>query len=197
MKKLLIAAAVAGLVGTANAQSAFEGAFGQLGIGYQSSKPKSVENINWSTGSGFASTVGAGYNFSLSNEFLLGVGAEYSFLPTSSANYSYDGGAGTFKNKNTYNIFVSPGFALSKDSLAYAKVGYTGTSYEFTEGGASDTYNLNGYSFGLGYKQIINGGVYGFAEGNYLTYNQKTLESGNVRLSGNSMNFLVGVGYKF
>jgi len=33
MKKLLVAAAVTGLVGTVNAQSAFEGFYGQVGVG--------------------------------------------------------------------------------------------------------------------------------------------------------------------
>ncbi len=196
MRKLLIAVAVAGLAGTVNAQSAFEGAYGQIGIGYQSSKAKTVESINFNNSTGFASTVGAGYNFQVSKEFLLGLGAEYSFLPSSSANYTYDGGSGTYKNKNTYNIFLSPGFALSKDSLAYAKVGYTGTTYSFTEG-STDNFNLTGYSLGLGYKQIIDGGLYGFAEGNYMSYNQKTVGTEQVRLSGNSMNLLVGIGYKF
>lgn len=196
MKKLLAAVAVAGLAGTVNAQSAFEGAYGQIGIGYQSSKAK-IESVNFNNSTGFASTVGAGYNFQVSKEFLLGLGAEYSFLPSSSANYTYTGGAGKYKNKNTYNVFLSPGFALSKDSLAYAKVGYTGTTYSFTEEGSTDNYNLTGYSLGLGYKQIIDGGLYGFAEGNYMSYGQKTVSTPPVRLSGNSMNLLVGIGYKF
>ena len=89
-------------------------------------------------------------------------------------------------------MFVSPGYVISKDSLAYAKVGYTGTSYKFVD----NTDNLSGYSLGLGYKQIINGGLYGFAEGNYFSYGNKTTEGG-IKLNGNSMNLLVGVGYKF
>lgn len=38
--KLLVAAAATVLASSAMAQSAFEGAYGQLGIGYQSSKAK-------------------------------------------------------------------------------------------------------------------------------------------------------------
>ncbi len=196
MKKLLVAAAVAGLVGTVNAQSAFEGAYGQLGIGYQSSKAKDNVSGSYDSTNGFASTVGLGYNFSVSKDFLLGLGAEYSFIPTSEANTTYindNGSTGTekYKNQNTYNIFLTPGIVISKDSLAYAKVGYTGTTYKFP----TSSYNLTGYSFGLGYKQIINGGLYGFAEGNYFSYNDKDING--AKLGGNSMNFLVGVGYKF
>lgn len=195
--KLLVAAAATVMASSAMAQSAFEGAYGQIGIGYQSSKAGSNESaISFSSTNGFASTVGAGYNFSVSKEFLLGIGAEYSFVPTSEANLTYPGEVGTvtekYKNQNTYNIFLSPGYAISKDSLAYAKVGYTGTTYKFPE----SSYNLSGYSLGLGYKQVINGGLYGFAEGNYFSYGNKTTEGG-IKLNGNSMNLLVGVGYKF
>lgn len=127
----------------------------------------------------------------------MGIGAEYSFVPTSEGTVSFidDQGASVsekYKNQNTYNIFLSPGYAISKDKLAYAKVGYTGTTYKFPE----SSYNLTGYSLGLGYKQIINGGLYGFAEGNYLSYGNKTTENGS-KISGNSMNLLVGLGYKF
>jgi opacity protein-like surface antigen len=196
--KLLVAVAATVVASSAMAQSAFEGAYGQLGVGYQSSKGKTDIPVNFDSTNGFASVVAAGYNFSISKEFLLGIGAEYSFVPTSEANLRYTDsdtglpGTEKYKNQNTYNIFLSPGYAISKDSLAYAKVGYTGTSYKFANG----TDNLTGYSLGLGYKQIINGGLYGFAEGNYLSYGNKTTDSG-IKLSGNSMNLLVGVGYKF
>ena len=197
--KLLVAAAATIMAGTAMAQSAFEGAYGQLGIGYQSSKPKTDSSEeSYSSTTGFASVIAAGYNFQVTKDFLLGIGAEYSFLPTSQANLTDtdDGVTLTekYKNQNTYNIFLSPGIVISKDSLAYAKVGYTGTSYKNESEGITD--NLQGYSLGLGYKQIIRGGLYGFAEGNYFSYNNKTTACGN-KLSGNSMNLLVGVGYKF
>lgn len=92
--KLLVVAAATIIASSAMAQSAFEGAYGQLGIGYQSSKPKtdSIEE-SYSSTSGFASVIAAGYNFQVTKDFLLGVGAEYSLLPTSQANLTdTDGG---------------------------------------------------------------------------------------------------------
>ena len=180
--KLLVAAAATIMAGTAMAQSAFEGAYGQLGIGYQSSKPKTDSSEeSYSSTTGFASVIAAGYNFQVTKDFLLGIGAEYSFLPTSQANLTDtdDGVTLTekYKNQNTYNIFLSPGIVISKDSLAYAKVGYTGTSYKNETEGITD--NLQGYSLGLGYKQIIRGGLYGFAEGNYFSYKNITRACGN------------------
>ena len=81
--KLLVAAAATVMASSVMAQSAFEGAYGQIGIGYQSSKPKTnLSGDSYDSTNGFASTVGLGYNFSVSKEFLLGIGAEYSFVPT-------------------------------------------------------------------------------------------------------------------
>jgi opacity protein-like surface antigen len=199
--KLLVAAAATVVASSAMAQSAFEGAYGQLGIGYQSSKP-AIDGINFSSSSGFGGTVGAGYNFSIDKTFLLGIGVEYSPIASPSANFSFtnddnENETGKFKNQNTYNIFVSPGIAINKDALAYAKIGYTGTSIKVENGGP--TWNLSGYSLGLGYKQIISGGLSGFAEGNYLSYGNKTVtdDQGSYKVNANSMNLLVGVGYKF
>jgi hypothetical protein len=65
---------------------------------------------------------------------------------------------------------------------------------------------------GLGYKQIISGGWYGFGEVNYASYGNKTVSTsynstvvnvGSVpttatsTISANTMNVLLGVGYKF
>ena len=59
---------------------------------------------------------------------------------------------------------------VGNDGVAYAKVGYTGMSAN--TGG--DTTNYTGYSLGLGYKQIMSGGLYVFGEFNYASYGNKT-----------------------
>lgn len=195
MKKLLISAAIIGAVGTVNAQSAFEGAYGQIGIGYQSTSPTASRELTFDTNSGFASTIGVGYNFAIDKNFLLGLGVDYSPIQSQSSNYTANPN-GTFKTKNAYNVFVTPGYAIDKNSLAYAKVGYTGSTVTLTDRIGSENFNLTGYSVGLGYKQVITGGIYGFAEGNYLMYNNKDI-GGNTNLKQNTYNLIVGVGYKF
>jgi len=77
-----------------------------------------------------------------------------------------------------------------------------------TPGSTDSTQNNNGYSLGLGYKQIITGGWYGFGEANYSTtsnkqYSNSGANNGNSYTatvqSGSSQNyqFLAGVGYTF
>lgn len=225
MKKKLLVASLLALAGTsAMAQSAFSGAYGQVGIGYESVTPKLTNQsitfpslqaapYNWSSSSNNAnSMVGVftlGYNHSLTNEFLLGIGAEYEPFAGSKGTYTMNNATlgtsdGYYQKLNSYNIFVSPGYAIAKDKLAYAKVGFTGASVK-TDG--MKTTNYTGYSLGLGYKQIIQGGLYGFAEGNYMSYgNQTETSSGTTdgraftasgTSSANVYNFVVGLGYKF
>jgi hypothetical protein len=237
MKKIQLVMVTAGMIGMSatavNAQSSFEGAYGQLGIGYQGVTP-SVSDVRVSlpslginnapltssvgSSSNFTGVVTAGYNFSVTKEFLLGLGVEYSPLASSTsnitANYGPDANdtfyraTSDFKIENAYNIFLSPGIAIDKDKLAYAKIGYTGANAN----GAGQSISLSGYSLGLGYKQIIKGGWYGFGEVNYASYGNKSVTSsynstvigiGSVpttatsTISANTMNVLVGVGYKF
>ncbi len=223
MKKLLVAAAVAGLVGTVNAQSAFEGAYGQLGIGYENNNIGSYTLTatgtpvasNSSNSGSFSGVIGLGYNFAITKEFLLGVGADYGVVPSSTfnSNAQFDSVLGN-KVSNRYNIFVTPGYAIDKNKLAYLKAGYSSQSLKITDqtpgestvGETIGSGNVNGYVLGLGYKQMVQSGFYGFAEANYYSYSSasfgsRTLSDGNVIANVNpkssAYQFLIGVGYKF
>ena len=208
MKKKLLVASLLTLAGTgAMAQSAFEGFYAQAGIGYESVTPSftggSVDGYGYTaTGNNansFAGTIGAGYNFAVTPSFLLGIGAEYSPIAGSKANFTLtvpgiESATDQYNKKDSYNIFISPSIVIDKDKLAYAKVGYTGANV--TSDG--DNTSLNGYSLGLGYKQIISGGLYGFGEVNYASYANANVGGGATgSFSFNSTNVLVGLGYKF
>lgn len=243
MKKLLVAAAVAGLVGTANAQSAFQGFYGQIATGYENNTASSLNgsirdtdgtttNFNASNQSfgGAPIVLGLGYNFSVAPKWVLGIGADYSALSQKSSTFSStlaNGEPGAQLNgqsiqiSNRFNIFLTPGYEIDKDKLVYLKAGYSSVQAKSTSpssysepgysealGSTTATSNLNGYVLGLGYKQIITGGFYGFAEGNFMSYG-KTTTSSSIRNSDgststtsangslNSYQILVGVGYRF
>ena len=232
--KLLVALAATGLVATpAFAQkSQFEGFYGQLATGYENNST-SNGNLNtsdassgfppltWSSSNqsfgGAPLVLGAGYNFSVAPKWLVGIGADYSFLPQTSSTFSStnpiagsnNAGAtiagATYKTSNRYNIFITPGYEIDKDKMAYLKVGYSAQTVQVTDqdGGNGTNSNVSGVVAGLGYKQIITGGLYGFGEFNYFNYsklNQSTgTTSGSLSLNQgvNAYNLLVGVGYKF
>jgi outer membrane immunogenic protein len=223
--KLVVAATATVMASTAMAQSAFEGFYAQAGIGYETVSPSISTSlsvggagvptgISTSNSNSFAGTVTAGYNFAINKDFLLGIGAEYSPIAGNSQNVnlslpglSANNPVGTYKKKNSYNFFVSPGMVVGNDGLAYAKIGYTGATQSENSVDGSSTTNYTGYSLGLGYKQIIKGGLYGFGEVNYASYGNKTYTqsgaiagtpvSASITSSANVMNVLVGVGYKF
>jgi hypothetical protein len=211
------------------AQSAFEGFYGQVGVGYGISSPSP------SNGSGrfqvggqslpfafvttdsqskdFLGTVTAGYYAAFRNNFLLGLGAEYTknaskWTNTSTINNFGVTQPGQYAIVSSYNIFLSPAYAIDKDKLVYGKIGYMSSTSKIYEPGSADPLDTNnGYSLGLGYKQIITGGWYGFAEGNYFkTANQQYSNSGTINgynftatsiTNSQSYQILAGVGYKF
>lgn len=222
MKKNLWAAAFLSAVGTsAIAQSAFEGVYGQVGIGYENisasftggtlttANGSASYTTNANNNNSFTGVVSLGAYFPVTQSFLLGLGAEYSPIESSSSNYTFSvpsnsySETGSIKKQNSYNIFLSPAYAIDKDKLAYLKAGFTGASVKSTaQDGATATTNYTGYSLGLGYKQIISGGLYGFGEVNYYSYgSQNDTSDSSATLSGtnkaNSTNVLVGLGYKF
>ena len=136
---------------------------------------------------------------------------------------------------NRFNLFLTPGYAIDKDKLVYVKAGYSQVTTKYnrvssttrTANGVSTTAqalggnqssNQGGYLVGLGYKQIITSGLYGFVEGNYMSYSSPSdsytttvptlnslygINSTGTRTvttkfsSLNSYQFLVGLGYAF
>ena len=88
---------------------------------------------------------------------------------------------------NRFNLFLTPAYAIDKDKLVYLKAGYSQVTAQFNRhtsatktlngvstttaaGGGSHSSNQGGYLVGLGYKQMIASGLYGFVEGNYMGY---------------------------
>ena len=195
---LLVAAVMA--AGSVSAQpSKFQGAFGQIGIGYESVSPSAGSStlsvnqfsipVNTTTNStnSAVGTFTVGWYQDVAKGFLLGIGAEYSpfagaagrinastIRPLPGQNnvtndYSY-------QKKNSYNLFLSPAVLVGTDGMAYAKVGFTGAKVTAFE---SLDYNFTGYSLGLGYRHIFKDGFYGFVEANYANYGSQTRSASN------------------
>jgi hypothetical protein len=220
-----LAIALSALATSSFAQTKFEGLYGQVAVGYESINPTLTNtpisvsgqsatvplSTSISSTSGGTGNIALGYTASLNKDFTLGLGAEYYPIDSSKDNYTVTlvgrTATGTFQKQNTYNIYIAPGMNVGADGLAYLKVGYTGASFKSSQGSASSTENLSGYSLGLGYKQFFSGNWYGFGEANYFSYgnsvdNQRasvgtrTL-TWSTTLNANVYNLLVGVGYKF
>jgi opacity protein-like surface antigen len=170
---------------------------------------------------------GLGYNFKINNSWLIGLGVDYSALSqvdTSPYSASNSNGGRTpniqLTVQDRYNIFLSPAYVIDKDKLAYFKVGYSAqtvkslTPAHNTPTGyvsaVNTSNNVNGYILGLGYKQMISSGFYGFAEVNYMKYTKGDTNVGYSSVAGNGTSFtttsdfgastytlLIGLGYRF
>lgn len=194
MKKLQIALAAASLLAATSSfaqSSKFQGAFGQIGVGYESVSPTSQSgtlstggtsisvNPSSSNANSMIGTFALGYYHDVAKGFLLGVGAEYSPFAGSGATTTVNGAIGPraitndyrYQKKDSYNIFISPAMTVGTDGLAYAKIGYTGATVNNYN---TLQYNFSGYSLGLGYKQFFSGNWYGFVEANYANYGSQT-----------------------
>jgi outer membrane immunogenic protein len=136
---------------------------------------------------------------------------------------------------NRFNLFLTPAYAIDKDKLVYLKAGYSQVSAQLNRTttvtrttangvsttsptvGGSQSSNQAGYLIGLGYKQIITSGMYGFIEGNYMSYSAPSYSfngiNGADRVYGastsstrtvtnsfaslNAFQALIGLGYAF
>ncbi len=233
---VLTTAAMSSAMAQSTKTNAWEGAYGQVGIGFGIFSPSissgtavapapysaaqittSATNVN-NVNTGLVN-LAAGYNFAIDKEFLLGLGVTYypgassgatgTLVGTAAAPYGAlsSSQTATYNVKNLYSIVLTPGYAIDKDRLAYAKIGYTGATIGLsTPSIANFTTNLNGLALGLGYKQMITGSIYGFGEVNYATYGSKNVASvvsssgvtySGMSVKGTGTDFLVGIGYRF
>ncbi|QWD35726.1 porin family protein [Polynucleobacter paneuropaeus] len=214
MKKQLIAAVAIGLLaGSASAQSAFEGFYGQIATGYENNTVASsspvVSGTNGtapSSSSGNApAIIGLGYTFMIDPTYSLALGADYSILSQNTNNIQATNSNGQYyyQVSQRTNFFIAPGYNLAKDKTVYIKAGYSMENIQAKPAGGgtgTNSSNIGGYLVGLGYKQMIADGFYGFAEGNYMSYSKPVLTaSGFSANTGtpSAYTLLVGLGYKF
>ena len=135
---------------------------------------------------------------------------------------------------NRFNFFMSPSYVIDRDKSIYLKAGYSQVTAQYNRPttvtlargaasssipgvGGNQSSNQSGYLIGLGYKQNIAGGFYGFFEGNYMSYNAPSYTYNSIKVvetlngistantktttasfsSLNSIQVLVGLGYSF
>jgi hypothetical protein len=220
-KKLLVAAAAVVISSGVMAQSAFEGFYGQLGVGYENNSfaNKTLSGSGGNAASApsqsagnFSGAIGLGYNYSVAPNLVLGLGVDYEPLAVKSGqnaltNNQTPGINTTTQAANRYNIFVSPGYQFGADKLGYIKLGYSAeqikaqipSSAATGNQSYSGTSNASGYIVGLGYKQLIDKNIYVFGEANYMTYSNTAMTPGTntVNTTPSAYQALVGVGYKF
>lgn len=217
-------------ISTALAQAnSWEGAYAQFSAGFASFMPSSQAGTTTASGATFSNTskakdinglaanLSAGYNFGLSDRLILGIGATYfpgasgtsSLSVTTKTSTPSAPTNGTYNVKNIYNLFLSPGYAIDKERLVYAKLGYAGgTVSAYAPTGTNSFPNQNikikGTSLGLGYKEMLSESIYILGEANYaifrptnVTVVTNSTAIVNTNIKGNGLDLLIGIGYRF
>jgi len=162
----------------------------------------------------------------LGEKWILGVGADYSFLSQTTGKFSAKNPSFAssvpalgqqIKVSDRFNIFLTAGYALTKSDLLYAKAGYSNQQLQFTRPAQDSTSdyslksNQSGYVLGLGYRKVIQGGLYAYAEANYMKYASASMNGSVTGQSGSdtvttqikqnpsasAITALIGLGYRF
>lgn len=179
--------------------------------------------------SGMPLSMGVGYFHRLHEAYLLGVGVDYAPLVQQSANFkttsmspesSFQFNGASYKTSHRVNAYLMPAYAFDADKLGYVKIGWSVQQIQHAQpsddaqglrNGYSTAKVIHGYVVGVGYKQIMTGGIYGFVEGNYTAYGKHTLHGTGFNgdptpspiafsasnLGVSAYNVLVGLGYTF
>ena len=216
---LLLPLLTLGIAGEAHTQtrSDFQGFFTDVGAGYRNSYSSTSTELTLNgavipssvSSSGISRTVAVlttGYNFNITENYFLGIGANLSpanglaqQLQIQALNQTAT--VSGIKPLYNYGFFLSPGFE-TKEGLLYLKAGKQTQIVNSNTG-----KNFHGYLFGVGYKKFIYDSIYLFGEANYTLYQSQTT-SRTIVASGRTINasvtttpqasrLLLGLGYQF
>ena len=181
---------------------AFDGPYIQVGAGLAAnSNNQSSPTNEW----GFSDNTVAiqpslGYSKSI-NSLNLAANIHYNFSENNSGRFNWpDSEIYATKVKNVWGVSFEPGFYLSKTTLGFAKIGW-----DWGDGYATNTLttetltkNINGFTYGLGLKQLISDKIYIGAE---ISRTEFIKENINIVwatiMQANQTSGLVTIGYKF
>lgn len=140
------------------------------------------------------------YGFNLAPEWVAALGATYDLNKTDFGTVSYAVGGNTYtvdtQLKNHFSLYVAPGYRLSPNWLAYAKLGWHHAKGEFADTllGAGETTH-NGVGYGVGVSTVLAKQLEARFEVQHIDFNRKSanLSDGKPETS----QAVVYLGYRF
>ena len=152
------------------------------------------------------------YGFEMGSNSVISIGASYTpgKAKAGSANYTDNGsntsdtGALTLEVKDPYTIYIAPTYVVSKDSALYAKLGYSKADINTSAtGGASlsrKPADLEGWTYAIGSKTLLNNNVYVGIEASITDYDSisaTTTNSSTITADPKVAQGTITLGYKF
>jgi len=149
----------------------------------------------------FVGGIGADYGIKINDKFLTLIGVEANINNTTFFKASYNGeNFAKFKQKNTYGIYVAPGYMINDDALVYAKFSYNRTKVETKfDGDFDNSDNYDGFGFGVGARLFFAKNIFVNAEWQKIEYSResKTFEDGKLSFKPETTVGTIAIGYNF
>jgi opacity protein-like surface antigen len=192
--KLLVAAAATVLATGAFAQAkSFEG----FTVGVNGSF---VGNTTQLSGSGdsnvgdsnFIPSGELGYAYAVTDKFVVALTGTYDFMESNAGKLT---STYQLKGKNHYSVNLKPGYALSKEAMVYAIIGYNQLTGSITN--VSGSTNFTGVGYGLGAQLMLTSNVYAKVEMQQIQYGSQGIVNTQLNAKPVSNVGTFGVGYKF
>ncbi len=162
---------------------------------------------NDASGTGFGGNLFAGYGYTFCNGFYLGsevFGSMTSLEHKTTTSVSGFSNTAKIDVKNSYGLSVLPGYMITNNTLAYARVGYVRSKLEISNSGfPSDKFNLNGVQYGLGLQTALMNNLSLRGEYTYTNYQSESRSytnnagTGTARLNPSTDQFGVSLAYNF
>jgi opacity protein-like surface antigen len=194
MKKLLITATLAAAfcANSAFAQSEnFKGVSIGLGVNVANTTVEAnVKNGISSSGSSndYNLALQLQYNVALSNTWLLGVGGSVNLGDLKAGSLLNK----DYKEKNTYSLYVTPGYAFSNTAMGYAKLAVLSSK---VDGAFGSTNFDSGFGLGFGVQAKLDKNWFGQVEYMSNKYDDKSFGLETDKLKSDVLTFTAG--YKF
>jgi opacity protein-like surface antigen len=216
MKRLLLGACVMAASTSVLADAAFEGPWVGAGMGFRGTTTEITTpgiDLNGAGKNSIFGTVQGGYGWKLNSDvgdFSVGPYAQY-YIGNVTSNTHVLGdpntGVGLFnaniKWKNQFQVGFQPGYYLGKDTVAYAKVGYSHVSLQLNganaNGQVSNSQSFSGPGAGLGLKTQFAGNWIVFVDAQQVWYSSKNynIRGVNVDVKPTMSQGTFGIGYQF
>ena len=186
-------------ISSAQAESQFEGWYGQAGVGANepnlnlsstplvNSTPPYSHSITThvTNSSNLSGVITVGYLKTIRDAFLFGVSLDAHPFVSPANSYALAISQpvitvnGEFQNQSNYALSMTPTWQISPSSMTYLKLGYVWGSVAknctTTRNGASvaasQTINLSGTNVGIGFRHILSGQIYAYTELNAVYKN--------------------------
>ena len=170
--------------GSLDATDAFAAALAGGGFGSNLSEPDGVNGA-----------LRAGYDWQFGRG-VFGLGGEYNFGSYEGVGEGALAGSGlNVEIEDVATIFARAGYAVNDQFLAYGLLGYTQAEGTATQGGGSQTEDLDGVTFGLGGEYLFTQNWSGYGEYTYTDFGDIDNTGGQLEADLHQVKF--GVNYRF